>query len=157
MNDIQQTQSKPKYKSFHYSTNLRWVGDRAGMMNAEGKPEFRVASPPEFKGEEGVWTPEDLFVAAVETCTMTTFLAFAYRKKLPLKSYESKAEGKLEFVDGGYRFTRVILKPVIVVSSADAIDEAQKIIHTAHEKCLIANSIRAEVEIEPEILYDTFR
>ncbi len=149
MNDVQQP--KPKYKTFTYNTHLKWIEDRAGMINSEGKPEFRVASPPEFKGEEGVWTPEDLFVAAVESCTMTTFLAFAYRKKLPLASYDSRAEGKLEFVDGGYRFTTVVLQPQIFVKSEEAVEEAERMIHDAHEKCLIANSIKAEVTIEPEI------
>jgi organic hydroperoxide reductase OsmC/OhrA len=151
MNVTEPKQPKKTYKTFRYYTNLRWVGDRAGMMHSTGKPEFRVASPPEFKGEEGVWTPEDMFVAAVETCTMTTFLAFAFNKKLPLHSYESRAEGKLEFVDGGYRFTEVLVKPVITLHSEDAIDEAHRLMHAAHEKCLIANSVHAKVEVELEI------
>lgn len=151
MNVSEQAQPKTKYKTFTYQTNVTWAGDRAGMMNSDGKPELRVASPPEFKGEEGVWTPEDMFVAAVEACTMTTFLAYAYRKKLPLVSYRSNAEGTLEFVEGGYRFTKVILKPRIVVQSGEAVEETEKLIHDAHEKCLIANSIKADVEIEPDI------
>ncbi len=149
MNDVQEP--KPKYKTFTYQTNLKWIEERAGMIHSEGKPDFRVASPPEFKGEEGVWTPEDLFVAAVEACTMTTFLAFAYRKQLPFISYESKAEGKLEFVDGSYRFTHVVLKPEITVESEEAVEQAKEIVHSAHEKCLIANSIKASVDVEPEI------
>jgi organic hydroperoxide reductase OsmC/OhrA len=151
MSEMQQVRPKTKYKTFHYTTNVRWSGDRSGFMNSEGKPEFRVASPPEFKGEAGVWTPEDLFVAAVEICTMTTFLSLVYQRKLPLVSYESKAEGKLEFVDDGYRFTTVTLKPIIVVKSVDDIEYAEKMLHDAHAKCLIANSIRSEVEVKPEI------
>lgn len=151
MNEAEQKQPKRTYKTFTYNTSLMWAGDRAGMLYSPGKPEFRVASPPEFKGEEGIWTPEDMFVAAVETCTMTTFLAFAFNKKLPLQAYESSAEGKLEFVDGGYRFTEVLVKPVITLHSEDAVDEAHRIMHAAHEKCLIANSVHAKVEVEPEI------
>lgn len=150
MNEAGQKQPKRTYKTFTYNTSLKWAGDRAGMLHSPGKPEFRVASPPEFKGEEGVWTPEDLFVAAVETCTMTTFLAFAFNKKLPVQSYESSAEGKLEFVDGGYRFTGVIVKPVITLNSEDAIELARQIMHAAHEKCLISNSIHASVDVDPE-------
>lgn len=121
------------------------------MLGSEGKPEFRVASPPEFKGEAGVWTPEDLFVAAVNICTMTTFLAFASRRHLPLLGYESDAEGLLEFVDGVYRFTRVTLRPEIVVETGAAVADAEKILHDAHLNCLIANSIKAEVIIDPII------
>lgn len=141
---------KTKYKSFTYHTQLHWLENRAGQMNSEGKPAFRVASPPEFKGEAGVWTPEDLFVAAVETCTMTTFLAFSSRQQIPLVSYESSAEGFLEFADGGYRFTKVIIRPKVVVENEAAVAQAQKTMDDAHHNCLIANSIKSEVVIEAE-------
>ena len=141
---------KTKYKSFAYHTQLHWLENRAGQLNSEGKPGFRVASPPEFKGEAGVWTPEDLFVAAVETCTMTTFLAFSTRQQIPLVSYESSAEGFLEFADGGYRFTKVIIRPKVVVENEAAVAQAQKTMDDAHHNCLIANSIKSEVVIEAE-------
>lgn len=82
---------------------------------------------------------------------MTTFMAFAQRLQLPIVSYTSSAEGILEFVDGGYRFTKVVLKPTIVVGSTDAMEQAKRTLHDAHEGCLIANSINAEVIVEPVI------
>ncbi|NUO79883.1 OsmC family protein [candidate division KSB1 bacterium] len=142
---------KVKHKTFTYHTELMWLDNRAGMLRAEGKPAFRVASPPEFKGEAGVWTPEDLFVAAVETCTMTTFIAFAQRLNLPVVSYHSRAEGVLEFVEGNYRFTKVILRPTVVVANAEFIEQTTKTLHDAHKSCLVANSIRAEVVLEPRL------
>jgi organic hydroperoxide reductase OsmC/OhrA len=142
---------KSRYKSFAYRTGVQWADNRAGWLRAEGKPEFRVSSPPEFKVEAGVWTPEDLFVAAVEICTMTTFIAFAQRLNLPLVSYQSQAEGLLEFVEGSYRFTKVVLRPTIVVAEQTALEQAKKALHDAHHSCLIANSIRAEVVVEPVI------
>jgi len=142
---------KIKHKSFSYHTSLNWVGNRAGMLHSEGKPDFRVSSPPEFKGEEGVWTPEDLFVAAVDVCTMTTFLAFAKHKKLAVHSYETQAEGRLEFVDGKYQFTKVVLRPTIVLESADETEQARKILEDAHRSCIVSNSIRTEVAIDPVI------
>jgi len=142
---------KMKYKTFTYNTALKWVGNRAGILQSDGKPKFRVASPPEFKGEEGVWSPEDLFVAAVDICTLTTFSAFSQRLNLPIVSYSSEAKGMLEFVDGGYQFTKIVLKPTIVVESEDAIEQTEKTLHDAHARCLIANSIKAEVIVEPNI------
>ena len=112
---------------------------------------MRVASPPEFKGEEGVWTPEDLFVAALEACTMTTFAAFSLRLGIPVVSYESTAEGLLEFDDGGYRFTRVWIRPVVVVATEEAVAQAGKTLHDAHAKCLITHSVRTEVVLEPRV------
>ncbi len=145
------SQPNVRYKTFRYRTGLRWLGNKSGELSSDGKPSFRVASPPEFKGEANVWTPEDLFVAAVDICTMTTFLAFAQRLQLPIVSYTSKAEGVLEFVDGGYRFTNVVLHPTIIVASESATEQVRQTLHDAHESCLIANSIRAEVIVEPFI------
>ncbi len=145
------TQPKVKYKTFKYHTNLKWLGNRAGMLAAEGKTEFRVASPPEFKGEAGVWTPEDLFVAAVETCTMTTFAAFAQKQNLPILSYTSKAEGFLEFVDGKYQFTKIILRPTVLIGAPEAVELTRKTLNDAHHGCLIANSIKSDVVLEPII------
>lgn len=144
-------QPKIKHKSFTYHTELMWLDNRAGMLRAEGKHAFRVSSPPEFKGEVGVWTPEDLFVAAVEACTMTTFVAFTQRLNLPVVSYQCRAEGVLEFVEGNYRFTKIILRPSVIVGNAESVAPAMKALHDAHKSCLIANSIRAEVVLEPRL------
>jgi organic hydroperoxide reductase OsmC/OhrA len=145
-------QPKVRHKSFTYHTGFKWEkGSHAGMLSSPGKNEFRLASPPEFKGEEGVWTPEDLFVAAVEACTLTTFVAFALRLNLPVVSYYSTSEGLLEFHEGKYQFTRVYVRPEIVVETADAVEQTEKTIHDAHEKCLIANSVRSKVIVEPTI------
>jgi organic hydroperoxide reductase OsmC/OhrA len=110
-----------------------------------------VASPPEFKGPPGVWTPEHLFVAAVNICTMTTFIAFARHKKIPVVSYESHAEGMLEFVDSGYQFTRVALQPRVIVSDAAHVEQALATLQDAHNACLVSNSIKSEVLLEPQV------
>jgi organic hydroperoxide reductase OsmC/OhrA len=151
MDQPNRAQPKIKHKTFSYHTKLAWLENKSGTLSAEGKPSFRVASPPEFKGEAGVWTPEDMFVASVDICTMTTFMAFAQHLQLPIVSYESSAEGTLEFIDGGYRFTKVVLKPKIIVRTEEAVDQTLHTLDNAHESCLIARSIHAEVMIEPVI------
>ncbi len=97
---MQQTTIQTKPRSFTYSTDVVKIGQRAGILSSVGKEEFRVASPPEFKGEAGVWTPEDLFVAALDSCTMMTFLALAGRNSLTVLEYSSHATGVLESVEG---------------------------------------------------------
>ena len=140
-----------KHKTFTYRTSLAWVEKRQGEIASDGKPPVRVSSPPEFKGEPGMWTPEDLFVAAVDACTMTTFLAFAQRLNLPFVSYTSNAEGTLEFAQSGYQFTTIILRPTITVTSADAVEQVKRTLEDAHKSCLVSNSIKATVILEPSI------
>ena len=139
------------HKTFAYQTSLEWVGGRAGIVAASGKAPFRVSSPPEFKGEAGVWTPEDLFVAAAEICMMTTFLALAGRAGLPIESYASEAEGSLEFTDGAYRMTRITLRPTITVKDASEILRVDDTLAEAHRACIVSNSIRTNVAVEPLI------
>ncbi len=98
-----------------------------------------------------MWSPEDLFVASVNICTMTTFLAFAAKKNITLSQYSSHGEGKLEFTDGAYQFTEIYLTPKIVVESEEDIGLVEKTMHDAHEKCLITQSIKADIYLEPQI------
>jgi peroxiredoxin-like protein len=147
----QTAQPKVKHKSFNFRTRTIWIGGKAGALRAEGKPDLKIGSPPEFRGEAGIWTPEDLFVAAVETCTLMTFAAFAERLKIPVVSYESSAEGLLEFVDGGYQFTRIELRPVVRVGTPEAVEQARKTLGDAHRACLVSRSVKTEVTIEADI------
>lgn len=144
----ERTGASVRHKTFTYRTDARWLGDRSGLVRSEGKPDLRVSSPPEFKGQAGMWTPEDLFVAALDLCTMTTFTAFAQHRKLEILSYQSSAEGTLEFVGGSYRVTRVLLRPRIMVADPSRMADAEQALHDAHASCIVANSIQSSVSIE---------
>src|SRR4030042_1011804 len=100
-------------KSYKYMTSVLWKGEKKGPLSVAGKPAVEVATPPEFKGHEGIWSPEDLYVAAVNSCIMTTFLAFAGRAGLAFEGYESEAEGVLEFVEERLVFTKIVVRPPV--------------------------------------------
>ena len=89
---------KKAFKSFRYPVNLSWTAGRRGRASAPGKPDLEVGSPPEFRGEEAVWSPEHLFVTSLATCLMLTFLSLAERRSVEVVGYDSKAEGLLENV-----------------------------------------------------------
>ncbi len=69
-------------KVYLYHTGVKWTEQRKGVISCAGKPDIQVATPPEFKGHESIWSPEDLFVASANVCVMTTFLAVAERAGL---------------------------------------------------------------------------
>lgn len=140
-----------RFKTFDYATSVRWTGDRTGVLASEGKADVLVASPPEFKGIPGVWTPEDLFVASIDLCQMVTFIALASRKGIALKSYAGAAKGTIEFVDGGYRFTRVVLTPSISVEPGTDSELVASVVRDAHHSCLVGRSVTASVEVTPVI------
>ena len=144
-------QSKPRYKSFSYTTGLTWVEGKIGTLTGEGKPLIQASSPPEFKGNSGYWTPEDLFVGSVEMCQMLTFIALAQKQLLPLVSYKSNATGTLEFIDGRHRFTHIVVTPMVVVDEPATEVDVQTLMREAHKRCLISNSITAVVEVNASI------
>jgi organic hydroperoxide reductase OsmC/OhrA len=136
-------------KPFTYRTSVAGVEGRSASLKAEGKPVLHVASPPEFRGVAGVWTPEDLFVAAIEVCLMLTFVGIAEKRGLQLAKYESRAEGLLEWEQQSYRFTRVVVSPTITLFDEQSIAAAREIIERAHDTCLVAKSVACEVIVEP--------
>lgn len=138
-------------KTYTYRTTVRWTDRKMGELTSEGKPVLQVATPPEFKGHEGIWSPEDLYVASVNVCVMSTFLAFAERAGLTFSAYESDAEGRLELVDGKFQVTTIILKPRVAVKSREDVDKARDLLSKAEANCLVSNSVKTRVTVEPTI------
>lgn len=136
-------------KQYRYTTSVRWTEEKKGVLAVAGKPSVEVATPPEFRGHEGIWSPEDLYVASVNSCIMTTFLAFAERAELALAGFESEAEGLLEFVDGSLRFTKIVVRPRIALRAGEDRGKAEEILRKAERSCLVSNSIRTETAVEP--------
>jgi len=140
-----------KSKVYLYQTAVKWTEQRKGVITCAGKPDVQVATPPEFKGHDGIWSPEDLFVASANVCLMTTFLAVAERAGLAFSAYESTAEGRLELVEGKFQFTTITIRPSITLNSGEDAGKAKELIEKAERNCLISNSMKATVTLEPVI------
>lgn len=140
---------------YFYTTNVEWTGERHGDLHAPTLPGLSVDAPPEFKGHDGVWTPEHLFVGALNSCFMTTFLAIAENSKLDFVSFASKATGKLEKDDEhGLVMSLVELRPLLTIRNARDADRAERILKKAEKHCLIANSVKTRIRLEPAIRFD---
>ncbi|HWB25664.1 MAG TPA: OsmC family protein [Chitinophagaceae bacterium] len=139
---------------FFYDVQVKWNNDRKGTLTSAVLDDFiEVATPPEFnKGIAGMWSPEHLLVAAVNSCLMTTFLAIADNSRLPFTSFLSKAKGKLEMVEGKYMISEITLAPEVAVASDEHIEKAARVLQKAEANCLIANSIKAKIIFQPQVV-----
>jgi organic hydroperoxide reductase OsmC/OhrA len=137
----------------YYNVSVDWTEGRIGMMKSpELELSIEVATPPQFpKGIENVWSPEHLFVAAINSCLMTTFLAIAENFKLEFSGFTSKAVGKLEVIDGKYVISEVTLKPMVTVLRAEEKEMALKVLLKSEAACLISNSVRSRIVFEPDV------
>jgi organic hydroperoxide reductase OsmC/OhrA len=80
-------------RTANYATTVRWTGAHSGHLVMGNGPEMPFSAPPDAQGQAGVFTPEDAFVAAANTCVMLMFVWAAERFKLKLLGYECRTEG----------------------------------------------------------------
>jgi len=140
-----------------YHTTVNWKGEHWGHIALGNGPEMDFSAPPDAQGHPGVLTPEDAFVAAANTCIMMMFIWASERFKLNLLSYECRAEGtKLIELDRTELFTHLRFQPSIRVSAGEEKAEAvreriQRALKSAQKYSLVANSVKSEIIIEPNI------
>jgi len=140
-----------------YHTRVTWKGEHWGHIVMGNGPEMDFSAPPDAQGFAGVLTPEDAFVAAVNTCIMMMFLWSCERLKLNLITYECQAEGiKLVELDHTEIFTEIKLFPQIQVKAEDEVgsnieNRIQRALKSAQKYSLVANSIKSRLIIEPTI------
>lgn len=136
-----------------YEVSLEWDSERKGTMTSPVlNDSIEVATPPEFpKGMAGIWSPEHLLVAAVNSCLMTTFLAIAENSKLNYSAFSSKAVGKLEVVEGKYMISEITLMPNLTISAEDQKERAGRVLQKSEAACLISNSVKSRIIFEPTI------
>ena len=141
-----------------YNTDVAWTGGHCGHLVMGNGPQMEFSAPPDSQGLAGVFTPEDAFVAAANTCIMLMFIWAVERFKLKLVSYECHAEGtKLIELDRTEQFTHLRFWPVIRVQ-ADGQEPAaletrvRRALQSAQKYSLVANSVKSEILVEPTIV-----
>jgi peroxiredoxin-like protein len=136
-----------------YEVSVQWNSERKGIMSSPVLNEtMEVATPPEFpKGMAGIWSPEHLLVAAVNSCLMTTFLAIAENFKLDYVAFFSKAVGKLEIVEGKYMISEITLVPLLTLPNEEQKEKAGRVLQKSEAACLISNSIKSKIIFQPHI------
>ena len=140
-----------------YHTTVHWKGEHWGHIEMGNGPEMDFSAPPDAQGHPGVFTPEDAFVAAANTCIMMMFIWATERFKLNLLSYECRAEGiKLIELDRTEIFTHLRFWPMIRIlsgseNSAAVEARTRRALQSAQKYSLVANSVKSEIIIDPTI------
>ncbi len=143
-----------------YHTTVRWTGEHWGHLELGNGPEMKFSAPPDAQGHAGVLTPEDAFVAAANTCVMLMFIWAAERFQLHLLSYECRTEGtKLIELDRTEIFTKLHFRPVVRVARDGEEKEVlegriQRALQAAQKYSLVANSVKSEITVQPEIFVE---
>ena len=132
-----------------YSRAHAWQFDGGLRVPASSSP----LSVPLPMSEAANVDPEEALVAAVSSCHMLFFLSIAAQRGFVVDRYNDAALGTLDTNSEGRKaMTLITLRPSIVFSGerAPGDEELAAIHHAAHERCYIANSIKAEIVIQGE-------
>ncbi len=136
-----------------YYANAIWTEGRKGTVAAQGIAEsISFSAPAEFMGESGLWTPEHFLAAGIASCFVTTFKAIAEFSKFEFLSLKAEVEAVLEKEPGGYRFTKVVVRPVLEIAAAADQERAIRLLEKAERGCLISRSLNSAMELDPVVL-----
>jgi organic hydroperoxide reductase OsmC/OhrA len=137
-----------------YPVTLQWMSEKRGRIGSpDGLPDLEVASPPQFGGHPGLWSPEHLFVAAALACWMTTFVAIAGYSKLEFLAVEGGGEAEIApNEEKRYHVSAITLRPRVTVRREEDREKALRLIQKAESNCLIARSMRTPVALVPEVV-----
>jgi organic hydroperoxide reductase OsmC/OhrA len=148
-------------KEHRYQALCRWQGStgvgydhypRAHEISAApAEATLKLSGDPAFLGDGRLINPEQLLVMAASSCQLLSFLAVAARKRLDVVEYEDHAEGFMPEDDKPVRITRIVLKPRIVVKIGTK-EAVLKAVEIGHHECYIANSLKTDIRVEPEII-----
>jgi len=136
---------------WQYNTTVAWKSGREGILQADGKPELPVATPPEFGGPKDIWTPEDLLTAAAASCIMTSLLFFAEKSGVKLRSYNSRATGTMEKTAQGLVITGITVDVSIHLEDPGQEPAVRKAMERAEQTCPISHSLKCPVKVALQV------
>ena len=144
-----------------YTLNLVWTGntgsgtsgyqsyERSHTIGVSGKPDLLLSSDTAFRGDPNRYNPEELLLASLSSCHMLWFLHLCSDSGITVVEYYDNPEGEMALNrDGSGQFTRVTLRPTVVISQTERLHELDALHEKAHSMCFIARSVNFDVSCE---------
>ena len=152
-------------RKHHYQVTNRWTGNlgtgtssyrdysRSHELSAPAKSApIAGSSDPLFRGDRSRYNPEELLLGALSACHMLWALHYCADAGIVVREYVDEPAGEVsERPDGSGEFTRVVLRPRMVISDPARIADVCAIHDRVHAVCAIARSVNFPVECEPEV------
>lgn len=139
----------------HYVVSATNDGAPDITLSSAGLSSMPSAAPPEFDGPGGRWSPETLIVAAVADCFVLTFRTMARASNLDWVTLECRVDGTVDRVDRVIQFTEFRVHVRLALREASfAVDEAKaaRVLHKAHDGCLVSNSLKGVKHFDIEVV-----
>lgn len=116
------------------------------VFSGPGQMEIEPAA--EFGGSGQALNPEEMFVAAINSCLMNTFFYFVRKMNVEILSYYSEALGQVEKQRDGFRFTNVEVRAEITLKQQEPAEKISQLRDLAEKYCLVSRSAACSVDYQ---------
>ncbi len=142
------------HEEHSYVMTSNWVRDMIVTIEIEGKPEFQVATPPDFWAEspKELISPEDLFLASALSCYGVSLSGTAKRFHAEFNDFHLSATGTLHQGEYGWEFEKITINAEIIVTTEKDRKRMAKAAERAHQYCLVTNSMKCQIHLNYEIV-----
>jgi len=113
-------------KSYLFKNTVFKEGDKSAKTVFSGPGDLEVGPAPEFEGSPETLNPEEMFVAAVNSCIMTTFFYFVRKSNIEVRAK-------------------------ITLQQPDIAEKARELGKLAEKYCLVSRSLACTVRYELEV------
>jgi len=141
-------------KVYLFRNTVYKESDELAKTVFSGPGELEVGLAPEFEGSPETLNPEEMFVAAINNCLMTTFFYFVRKLNVEILSYCSDAEGRVEKQADGFRFTNVEVRAKVTLQQQEHAEKVRELGDLAEKYCLVSRSVACSVDyllqVEPK-------
>lgn len=144
--------AKPN-KPLIFATDLHWSGDYRGIVSSHStNHSVIITTYPDITAKENEWSAEHLFLSAVTSSLLSTYLELVKKMNFENAGFECTATGQVEIIDGKLKFTYIHVYPKALVTNDADMEKAQLALEKAKHTCPIYNSINAEIVQHPEVV-----
>lgn len=117
----------------------------AALQRDSGLTEIKVSIPTEFGGPGVGQSPEDLYAMALLNCFICTFQVYSKNSRLTFTQLAGAASLTLDLNDRKMPCVKAVNFEIeLLVSSAENVAKADKLLKKVSENCILINSVQAE-------------
>jgi len=138
-------------KTYLFKNTVYKEGDESAKTVFTGPGEMEVGSAPEFGGSPETLNPEEMFVAAINNCLMTTFFYFVRKLNVEIYSYHSEAKGRVEKQKDGFRFTNVDVRAEVILRQQEPAEKVRQLGDLAEKYCLVSRSVACPIHYQLQV------
>jgi len=134
-----------------FEIQLNLLPDGRGILTANDvKDTIHFSAPPAFGGPKDNWSPEHLLLCAISSCFMTTYQFFS--TKFDTAGLKCNTIGRIEFVEGKYRFAQVDVYPTVYIANDQVVKQAQQAVARTIDHCIVAHALNCQVIYHSQVL-----